>query len=264
MRLIDSHAHINDAAFDADRGDAITRAFVAGLSHIIEIGCEENEWHPALDLATKYPGKIYCALGLHPIHAKDFKEDFPARLKPLLASHAARALGEIGLDYAYLESSPKEIQHYVFEVMLKLAAETKKPLVLHCRKNATENDFTAYEDMFALMKNACHAGGIMHCFSGRWQDAVRALDMGFLLGVTSIVGYKRNTDLRETFKKTGLKNLVVETDCPYLPPQSKRGKRNEPANIPEIASDLATAIGESLINVAEITTQNTMRIFKLD
>ncbi|MDR1123528.1 MAG: TatD family hydrolase [Elusimicrobiota bacterium] len=264
MRLIDSHAHINDAAFDADRAAVINRAFDAGLSHIIEIGCEENEWQPALDLAAAYPEKIYCALGLHPIRAKDFKEDFPARLKTLLAAPAARAVGEAGLDYAYLESSPKEIQHYVFEVMLKLAAEVQKPIVLHCRKATAENDYSAYDDMFALLKNANCAGGIMHCFSGRWQDAVKALDMGFLLGVTGIVGYKRNANLRETFKKAGLKNLVVETDCPYLPPQSKRGKRNEPANIPEIAADLAAAVGETLAKTADITTQNTMRVFKLD
>jgi TatD DNase family protein len=263
MRLIDSHAHINDVAFDADRGDAITRAFSAGLSHIIEIGCEDNEWQAALDLTAKYPDKIYCTLGLHPINAKDFKEDFSARLKTLLANPAARAVGEAGLDYAYLESSPKEIQHYVFEVMLKLAGEVKKPLVLHCRKTAAENDFTAYDDLFVMLKNATHAGGIMHCFSGRWQDADKALDMGFLLGVTGIVGYKRNADLRETFRKAGLKNLVVETDCPYLPPQSKRGKRNEPANIPEIAADLAAATGENLTKVADITTQNAMRVFKI-
>ena len=263
MRLIDSHAHINDEAFDADRAEAIKRAFDAGLSHIIEIGCEESEWRPALDLAAAYPRQIYCALGLHPIQAKTFKEDFPARLKTLLANPAARAVGETGLDYAYLESSPKETQHYVFEAMLKLTAEVEKPLVLHCRKAAAENDFAAYEDLFALLKNAGYAGGIMHCFSGRWQDARRALDMGFLLGVTGIVGYKRNADLRETFKKAGLKNLVLEPDCPYLPPQSKRGKRNEPANIPEFAADLAAVTGENIIKVADITTQNTMRVFKL-
>ncbi|MDR0952641.1 MAG: TatD family hydrolase, partial [Elusimicrobiota bacterium] len=140
---------------------------------------------------------------------------------------------------------------------------TKKPIILHCRKGAGEEDFSAYEDLFALLKNAPLNGGIMHCFSGRYIDATRALDHGFLIGATGIIGYKKNNDLRESFKKIGLKNIVVETDCPYLPPQSKRGKRNEPANIPEIAATLAEILGEPLSRVADITTQNTTNIFKL-
>ena len=263
MIFIDSHAHVNDPAFDADRGEIIAKSFAAGLSHIIEIGCEQNEWRPALDLCQKYPGKIFCALGMHPIMSKDFKEDFTAQLRDLLAAPEVRAVGEIGLDYAYEEASPKAVQWRVFEHMLALAKDIKKPIVLHCRKSAAEGDWGAYADLFSMLKNAVFSGGIMHCFSGRYEDAVKALDMGLLIGVTGIVGYKKNNDLRETFKKIGLKNLVLETDCPYLPPQSLRGKRNDPSNIPEIAKDLAQALGEPLNKVADITTENTIKIFRL-
>ena len=263
MIFIDSHAHVNDPAFNEDRAEIIEQSFAAGLSHILEIGCEQDEWQPALDLCQKYPGKIYCALGMHPIMAKDFKEDYLPQLKNFLALPAARAVGEIGLDYAYEDSSPKPVQMCVLEHMLALAKEIQKPLVLHCRKGAAESDFSAYTDLFAILKKASFRGGIMHCFSGRYEDAVKALDIGLLIGVTGIVGYKKNNDLRETFKKVGLKNLVLETDCPYLPPQSKRGKRNDPSNIPEIAKDLAAALGEPLSKTADITTENTIKIFNM-
>jgi TatD DNase family protein len=263
MIFIDSHAHINDPAFDGDRAEVLQKAFSVGLSHIVEIGCEAGEWQPALALCAAYSGKTACALGMHPIMAKDFKESDLPVLKAALQNQPARAVGEIGLDYNYLDSTPKDTQNKVFETMLDLAKAVSKPVVLHCRKSPAEGDFSAYEDMFNALKRTGAVGGVMHCFSGRYEDAVRALDMGFLLGVTGIVGYKKNNDLRETFKKTGIKYLIIETDCPYLPPQSKRGKRNEPSLIPEIASDLSVALGEPLSKVADITSQNTTNLFKL-
>jgi TatD DNase family protein len=263
VKFIDSHAHINDPAFDEDRDEIIEKSFNAGLSHIIEIACEQNEWQPAIDLTAKYQNKIYAVCGMHPIMAKDFKEDFLPELKNYLQMPVVRAVGEIGLDYAYEDSSPKNIQREVLEIMLSLAGDIKKPIVLHCRKNSVENDFGAYEDLFGALKNSDFNGGIMHCFSGRYEDAKKALDSGLLIGVTGIIGYKKNNDLRETFEKIGLKYLTVETDCPYLPPQSKRGKRNDPSNIPEIAATLAEVLGKSLCEVADITTQNSSAIFEI-
>jgi TatD DNase family protein len=201
---------------------------------------------------------------MHPILAGEFNPEDLSVLKKYVQMPQVRAVGEIGLDYFYKDSSSKQVQNEVFEAMLNLADEVKKPIVLHCRKGKEEADFSAYGDLFASLKTVSLNGGIMHCFSGRYEDAVKTLDLGFLIGVTGIIGYKKNNDLRETFKKVGLKHLVVETDCPYLPPQSKRGKRNDPSNIPEIAADLAAAVGENLAKTADITTQNTMRVFKLD
>ena len=263
MTFIDSHAHINDPAFDGDRAAVIAAAWAAGLSHILEIGCEPDEWQPALDLAAKYPGKIYPVCGMHPIMAKDFAPRHLAELKEFLDKPLVCAVGEIGLDYAYEHSTPIPVQQEVFGQMLVLGEKVKKPLVLHCRKAPAEGDWRAYDDLFAMLGKGSYAGGVMHCFSGRYEDAAKALDMGFLIGVTGIVGYKKNTDLRETFKKVGLKYLMVETDCPYLPPQSLRGKRNEPSFIPQIAADLAVALGEPLGRVADITTQNCRDLFKI-
>jgi TatD DNase family protein len=263
INFIDSHAHINDPAFNADRDEIIQKSFDAGLSHIIEIACEQNEWQPAIDLCAKYKDKIYAVCGMHPIMAKDFKEEFLPELKNYLNISQVRAIGEIGLDYAYEDSSPKEIQHKVLETMLALAGEIKKPIILHCRKSAAENDFSAYDDLFAALGKYSFNGGIMHCFSGRYEDAVKSLDNGLLIGVTGIIGYKKNNDLRETFKKIGLKYLTVETDCPYLPPQSKRGKRNDPSNIPEIAATLAEVLQKPIGEVADITTQNSSAVFKI-
>lgn len=263
MIFIDSHAHVNDPAFDADRAEVIQKSFNAGLSHIMEIACEPQEWQPAVKLCAEYKNKIYSVGGIHPIYAKAMNEENLKELRTFLALPEVRAVGEIGLDYAYEDESPKDIQNNTFETMLQLAAEVKKPIVLHCRKTNEADDFSAYDDMFALLKKASFNSGIMHCFSGRYSDAVQALDSGLLIGINGIIGYKKNDDVRETVKKIGLKYLVVETDCPYLPPQSKRGKRNDPSNIPEIAGTLADVLALPLSKVADITTQNTMQIFKL-
>lgn len=263
MNFIDSHTHINDPAFDADRAQIIQKSFDAGLSHIVEIGCEEQEWQPAVALSQKYEGKIYPVCGMHPIYAKTLTKENSAILETFLNNPLVKAVGEIGLDYAYLHESSKEIQQEVFLQMLTLSQQYKKPVVLHCRKTNEAEDFSAYDDMANIFKQKpSAAGGIMHCFSGRYSDAVWALDNGLLIGINGIIGYKKNEDLRQTIKKIGAKYLVVETDCPYLPPQSKRGQRNDPSNIPEIAATTADILGITLSALADITTQNTRDLFK--
>ncbi len=263
MNFIDSHAHINDPAFDADRAQIIQKSFDSGLSHIVEIACEEQEWQPAADLSQKYDGKIYPVCGMHPIYARTFTADNGEKLETFLNNPLVKAVGEIGLDYAYLHESSKEVQQEVFLKMLLAADKYKKPVVLHCRKTNDAGDYAAYDDMVNIFKQKPSVkGGIMHCFSGRYSDAVWALDNGLLIGINGIIGYKKNEDLRRTVKKIGAKYLVVETDCPYLPPQSKRGQRNDPSNIPEIAATTADVLGISLSSFADITTQNTRDLFK--
>lgn len=262
MKFIDSHAHINDPAFDKDRDEIIARCFACGVERIVEIGCEKSEWQPALDLCAKYPQNFSAVLGLHPIFARTFDEKTIDEIKPYFSNPFVRAVGEVGLDYAYEHESPRQKQREVFASMLSLAKEIQKSAVFHCRKTNTPDDYSAYDDMSALLKDY-EGAGIMHCFSGRWQDAVFALDKGFLIGINSIIGYKKNDDLRTSVKKMGIKHIVLETDCPYLPPQSKRGQRNDPSNIPEIAQTLAEILGEKIEDVAQITTQNTLKFFSL-
>lgn len=261
--FIDSHAHINDEAFDSDRKDVIEKSLLAGVKNIVEIACEEPEWQQAVNLCAKYP-QVFCAVcGIHPIYASARTEEQIKKLKEFLKNPIFRAVGEIGLDYAWLNSSTEQEQQNVFEEMLALAKETDKKVVLHCRKTNEPNDFKAYEDLFAIIKNHDAQGGIFHCFSARYEDAKRALDRGFLLGLNGVISYKKNNDLREVIKKIGIEHFVLETDCPYLPPQTKRGQRNSPQNIPEIAEFLAGLLNISLETCAEITTQNAKNFFKI-
>ncbi len=261
--FIDSHAHINDEAFDTDRKDVIEKSLLAGVKNIVEIACEEPEWQQAVDLCAKYP-QVFCAVaGVHPIYASAKTEEQIKKLKEFLKNPIFRAVGEIGLDYAWLNSSTEIEQQNVFEEMLEISKEINKPVVLHCRKTNTPDDFKAYEDLFAIMKNHDTQGGIFHCFSARYEDAKRALDRGFLLGLNGVISYKKNNDLREVIKKIGIEHFVLETDCPYLPPQTKRGQRNSPENIPEIAEYLANLLNIPLETCAQITTQNAKKFFKI-
>lgn len=262
--LIDSHAHIMDAAFDADRDAVIKNSFNLGVKKIVEIACEAAEWQPALDLCAKYPGSIYAVLGLHPLYAAEVGEADFALLKTLFNQSAAVGIGEMGLDYFY-EPFDKEKQKYVFANLLKMTAEIKLPAVLHIRGDKS-GGFEAYEDTFKCLEThwtpkSKTANGVLHCFSGRYQDAARAVDMGLVIGINGIISYKKNDDLRASIKKIGLKNLILETDCPYLPPQSKRGKRNSPENIPEIAEAVADILGVSAGEVSSVTTANTEELF---
>lgn len=263
MIFIDSHAHLNDEAFNSDREQVISACFSANVKQIVEIACETNEWQPALELCQKYQGQIYAAGSVHPINAAQLTEDSLQELKKYLALDVFRAVGEIGLDYFYEDSSPRPLQQKVFETQLDLAQNIKKPIILHCRKSKQEQDFSAYEDMFAIMNSFNLSGGILHCFSGRKEDAYRALDKGFYLGINGIIGYKKNDDIRQIIKQVGLKYLLLETDCPYLPPQSKRGQRNSPVNIPEIAQNLADILGVTVQEVADITTKNSKAFYNI-
>ena len=189
--FIDSHAHINDEAFDTDRKDVIEKSLLAGVKNMVEIACEEPEWQQAVDLCAKYPN-VFCAVcGIHPIYASQRTEEQIKKLKEFLKNPIFRAVGEIGLDYAWLNSSTEQEQQNVFEEMLALAKETNKKVVLHCRKTNEPNDFKAYEDLFAIIKNHDAQGGIFHCFSARYEDAKRALDRGFLLGLNGVISYKK-------------------------------------------------------------------------
>ena len=261
--FIDSHAHVLDKAFDADRGAVLEKTFSSGVKNIIEIACDVDEWRPALELAANYDGKIFVAAGLHPSMAANFSAAAAADLQKILAHEKVLAVGEIGLDYVHM-SAAAEREQEVFSQMLALANEVKKTIVIHARKNAEPADFCVYEHLFKILKSdwkPTARGGVMHCFSGRYEDAVRALDTGLKLGVNGIITYKKNNDLRETVKKAGVKNILLETDCPYLPPQTKRGQRNDPSNIPEIAKFTADFLNMRVEELAEITTENCRQIF---
>jgi TatD DNase family protein len=266
MQFIDSHAHLNDPAFDKDRYTLISTLLPqAGLEACIEIGCSPDEWQPAIDLTHKYPGMIYPVLGVHPEYAPLLQASHWPELEKLL-SHAV-AVGEIGLDYTCLEVAEKELQQTVFVKMLALAKQTNKPIVLHVRREG--EDYSAYDDCFATLKQHWRPStstghpGVLHCFCARYEEAVRALDNGLLLGINGCFTYKKNEYIREAVKKAGLDKIILETDCPYLSPQGKRGLRNDPSNIPLLAQFVADYLDVPVEEVAQTTTYNTKKLYGL-
>ena len=267
MQFIDSHAHLCDPAFDADRKETIVRVLSAGVDKFIEIACQVNEWDGGLALAEKYPAQCAVVLGVHPEFARTWTPQAHARLTALLKDPRAVAVGEIGLDYVYLHESDKDTQIRVFEQMLQLANTAQKSIVLHVRREG--EDYEPYTRTFDMLKHIWQPAatlkkpGVLHCFSAGYDIAKQALDHGLLLGINGCFTYKKNEYIREAVKKAGADKLVLETDCPYLSPQGKRGTRNDPSNIPLIGQWVADYLNIPIEKLAEITTQNALDLYGL-
>ena len=258
---------MNDEAFNGDRDAVIEKSFKGGVSKLVEIACGAKEWEPAAILCAKYAGKIYACFGIHPGYCEELCPENLAALERYLKKGVSKGLGEIGFDY-YWDAGKKEHQNLLLEAMIGLSNRLGLVAVFHARSGKDAKKDNAYADLSALLKNKWNYApkgrkfrGILHCFSGGWEDARAALDLGLALGVNGTFTYKKNDELRAIVKKTGLENIVFETDCPYLPPQSMRGKRNDPSYIPEIAGAVAAYLGVTPSRVADTTTANAMEVF---
>ncbi len=263
----DTHLHINDAKFGSDRDSALRHAAVAGVTTFIEIAESPETWDAALALADQHPS-IYASLGIHPHHAHEAgPAQWPAlskRLREMLKHPKVRALGEFGLDYFRMQNT-KEQQDYLFRQQLELAKETGKPIVIHCR-DAHEDTRTAlfqYYPDSSYAKSCPRPQGVIHCFSGTWEDAQAYLFHGFMLGVDGPVTYPNSQLLKENVVRLPLERIVLETDSPYLPPQSHRGQRNEPAYLPQIAEAIGALKHKTAEEVARQTTLNAQSLFRL-
>lgn len=268
MDFIDSHAHLTDPAFDQDRDILITHTLpTAHISKSVEIGCAPNEWQEALSLSQHYPQQIIPVLGVHPEYAKQFTSTQADLFQSSLKDTRVCAVGEIGLDYTCLEEADKTTQLSLFSQMISCADAAQLPLVLHVRRQ--DEDYAAYEDTFSLLKHqwkqqvARPYTGVLHCFCARYEEAKKALDMGLLLGINGCFTYKKNEYIRETIKKVGIDRIILETDCPYLSPQGKRGQRNDPSNIPLIAQFVADYLNISIEQVAKKTYQQTKDLYAI-
>ena len=268
MDFIDSHAHLTDPAFDADRDELIGQKLPE--AHVIcsaEIGCAPNEWDDTLQLAEKYPQQIVPVVGVHPEYAAQFTPQQAVVFEQLIRKTQIAAVGEIGLDYTCLDEADKESQQKLFVQMISYADQAQQPLVLHVRRQA--EDYGVYADCFSVLKNNWKQsvsrpyGGVLHCFCARYEEAKQALDSGLLLGINGCFTYKKNEYIREAVKKVGVEHLILETDCPYLSPQGKRGTRNDPSNIPVIAQFVADYLNVPLEKLAEVTTQHTKWLYGL-
>lgn len=259
IKFIDSHAHItHSTAAESDIPMVLRRAQQAGLEAIINICTGPESLMQGLAVAQQEPW-VYNAAATHPHDVeKDGENEFP-----FMAEHAKKgdivAVGEIGLDYFYSHSDPAIQKKYLIKY-LHLALECSLPVIIHCRE--------AFDDFFEILDqeyvvNGTHAPGVLHCFTGNAKDAENVLKRGWVLSMSGIVTFKKSVELKEIAKWVPLDKLLIETDSPYLAPQSHRGKTNEPSFIPEIASMIAQLKGISLEEVADATRDNAKRLFGL-
>ena len=258
MDFIDTHAHLADARFDVDREEVLARAAAAGVARIVEIGASLEDWPKVLALSRARPNLVRCALGLHPYEADRGTPEVLERWGRQASLPEVVAIGEIGLDYARSPLQP-EVQKEALRRILDACRPWGKPVIIHCRE--------AYADLRTILA-AAFAGprlarpwGVIHCFSGSMEDAQFLVQAGFMLGADGPATYPKNAYLREALRAAGPENTVLETDSPYLPPQSSRGRRNEPKVVAEIAEALAKVWGLSLDAVARVTTWNARRLF---
>jgi TatD DNase family protein len=255
MRYVDSHAHLADAAFDADREDVIERARAAGASAIVSIGESIAAADRAASIATAHQGFVYHTAGVHPHDAVQFdaSRDLEAIRRHVAAG--AVAVGECGLDYHY-DHSPREAQRLAFESQLGLAGELNVPVVVHTRESDA--------DAAAMIATAAAAGvrGVLHCFTGTHALAAIALEAGWYVSFSGIITFKKWDDAA-LLRLVPDDRLLVESDAPYLAPVPFRGKRNEPSFVPRTIEQLATVRDAALDDVAQQTTANAKRLFGL-
>jgi TatD DNase family protein len=259
MKLVDSHAHLESEDFDADRAEMLQRAHASGVEAILAIGSGGSgpeHLDAAISVAKDYDW-IYATIGIHPQHAAEAREEHFQKLAELAKNPKVIAWGEIGLDYHWPEPA-REVQHEVFRRQLALARDAVLPIVIHCRD--------AWDDCLAILESdwaPLGLGGILHCFTGTLEDARRGLDMGFMVSFAANVTYPKMQHLRDVAKALPLDRMLTETDSPFLPPQKLRGKRNEPANVAEVARTLATVRNLGSDEVAATTAANFQRFFRL-
>ncbi len=253
--LFDTHAHMDDPAFDADR-DALISSFPEhGVALAMNVGCSLASSRNAVALAEKYP-HIYAAVGTHPDAAAEVDEAVLEEYRKLCKLHPkVKAIGEIGLDY-YYEDIPRDIQKKAFALQLELARELDLPVVVH------ERD--AHEDGMALIRQFLQVKGVFHCYSGSAEMARQLVEMGWYIGFTGVLTFKNARKAVETAATIPLERILLETDCPYMSPEPFRGRRNDPTKIYRMAEALAQIRGISVEQAQQATWENGKRLYRID
>jgi TatD DNase family protein len=274
--LFDTHAHLNFEAFNNDWQETAKRALDAGIN-IINVGSNLETSKKAVEIAEEFSEGVWAAVGLHPIHVLDEQIDI-GEYKKLAVHPKVVALGEVGLDYYRLPTTIrpeqaggaiggrqiktsneiKGLQKDLLKNFIELSEATRLPLIVHCRE--------AHADLINLLENfnresrGFDARGVMHCFSGSWDEAKHYFNLGFLISFTGIITFAHYEG--ETLKKAPLSKIMVETDCPYLTPEPHRGGRNEPAYVEYVAREVARVKEISYEEVARETTGNALGLFR--
>ena len=248
----------------------LRRAFQAGVGAVLSIGIGEGpaEMHNALEICRKYNGKsgmpkLYASAGIYPHNTPEADEAALEKLDGLLAEPEVIACGEIGLDY-YHEGAAHPVQKEGLISQLLIAGRRKRPILIHCRGTKESSD--AWDDLFEVLEEhwaPTGLGGVMHCFGGGWEQAKRSLDLGFLISFAGNLTYPKAQPLRDVAARVPLDCVLVETDAPWLAPNTLRGKRNEPAYVTQTAQTLAELHSLSSEEICAATTRNFARLFNL-
>ena len=268
MALVDSHAHLDSPRYDADREELLQRAWQQGVRTVLSIGIGEgpDTMQQALELSRSCAGKpgiprVLATAGIHPHEAQFADQAALAKLDDLLANPDVLAVGEIGLDY-YYDHSPRPQQKQAFAQQMEVAAAKRRPIIIHCRPSEGSSD--AWDDTLEMIETAwvkTNLGGILHCFTGEWEHARRALDCGFLISFAGNITFPRAENIREVAARVPLDRMLIETDAPFLAPLPYRGKRNEPAWVGRVADKVAEVRGVTSGQVASSTANNFFRFF---
>jgi TatD DNase family protein len=253
--LFDTHAHLHFPEFAGDLDAVLERARQAGVSRFLTIGTDVATSRAAVALAAREPD-VWASVGIHPHDSASADDAALLEIERLASAPRVVAIGETGLDF-FRDLAPHDAQERAFRAQLALARRVHKPVVVHCRN--------AHEETLALLasEGVRETGGIMHCFSGDVGIARRCLDLGLFLSLAGPVTYPKPGALPEVARMVPADRLVVETDCPFLPPQGFRGKRNEPAHLAITAARVAELRGEPLAELAARMSENARALFRL-
>ena len=255
MNIIDTHTHLYLNQFKKDIDDVIASAKEIGVKKFIFPAIDSSHFDSMHSLKNKYPNEIYLMSGLHPTDVKENYKDELDFVVNTLKTNNYVAIGEIGIDLYWDKTFLKQ-QQEAFIFQIRLAIKHDLPIVIHCRQ--------AFDQIFEILdkENCDKLRGIFHCFSGTFEEAQRAIDLGFVLGIGGVVTFK-NGRIDKFLHKIDLKNIVLETDSPYLAPVPFRGKRNESSYIIYVLEKLSEIYGISKEKIAEITSKNAEKVFRL-
>ena len=251
--LFDTHAHLNDPAFDPDREELMAGLASKGVGLVMNAGCSLESSRDIVNMAAKYPW-LYASVGSHPDSANEVNEEVIEEYRQLCKNEKVKAIGEIGLDY-YYEDIPRDIQKQAFRMQMALAKELDMPVIIH------ERD--AHDDGMRIVKEFPGVTGVFHCYSGSAEMARQLVKMGWYIGFTGVLTFKNARKAVETAASIPLDRIVIETDCPFMAPEPFRGKRNDPGYLYRMAERLAEIRGISPEEAASITTENAKRLYRI-
>ena len=249
--FFDTHAHYDDRRFDDDRDELLGSMLDGGISLILNSASSLRSSKFCLKLADMY-SFVYASVGVHPHDSKSMTDETVSELERLLAHPKAMAVGEMGLDFHH-NFSPQDVQKRRFREQMELARHVNKPVIIHERE--------ALRDTLDIIKDFCDLSGVFHCFSGSWETAKIILDMGWYLSFTGVITFQNARRALEVLEKMPADRIMLETDCPYLSPEPKRGRRNSSLFLPYIAEKVAQVRNITTEEVAALTKENGMRFF---